>query len=503
MPKAQGQFIVKQTPEHAIFCQITGEMFKISKDKSHTIDDIAKNVNIYLTNNNYPLWSINSYIENEMHTHEYKDALILLVEYLCEFVNPEAKIGRERTKVAEDIYNIYCQHKGIDGAFSEILKVENMRKGMVYYIGWYKPELVQITNRLEIESKEYLELLNKKLSSDSSYLWQIGDTNAQIDNLYTDLKLIFDINRLLSTKQNTFTTARAALVEKLNSIKIPHSLLVEFRPDLALLMTHLQSIKDNVIVNKAETASLIANMADAFQDFYNGQFSVFSSALHRVLGSKVDEDEVNHLYNNVPPETLFKTTDDFHIVMRRELEKFRKSKKTLKMKEAWKKAAISDNPNSWSREHGIPILCLFTQNSLRAQKVFDALNGSTFLPDEQKIDEAIEFLQSKALDVLDNKLMCEQEFIQYFCGEYSYIIESSEELRSVIRSKIGPEVYDWYARIQECSNAVKSYLEGRYKQKYRLEAKKKIGDLSAAEAQKYLEELIDKDSLLGIRILKG
>ena len=37
-----------------------------------------------------------------------------------------------------------------------------------------------------IDAKEYLELLNSKLSHDSSYLWELGDTNHQIDSVQPD-----------------------------------------------------------------------------------------------------------------------------------------------------------------------------------------------------------------------------------------------------------------------------------------------------------------------------
>lgn len=93
-------------------------------------------------------------------------------------------------------YKLYQQHNAIDEVFRDILSAENMRAGMNYYIAQYKPELIQIASNLKVDAKEYLELLNSKLSNDSSYLWELGDTNRQIDNLYIDLKLIYDINRL-------------------------------------------------------------------------------------------------------------------------------------------------------------------------------------------------------------------------------------------------------------------------------------------------------------------
>ena len=153
---------------------------------------------------------IQYFIEEELYEHEYCDAMIQLTSLLCEFIKPESKIGRERSKVVEDIYRLYQQYNAIDEVYRDILSAENMRAGMNYYIAQYKPELIQIASNLSVDAKEYLELLNSKLSNDSSYLWELGDTNRQIDNLYVDLKLISDINRVLTTKQKTYAETRKA-----------------------------------------------------------------------------------------------------------------------------------------------------------------------------------------------------------------------------------------------------------------------------------------------------
>ena len=82
-------------------------------------------------------------------------------------------------------------------------------------------------------------------------------------------------------------------------------------------------------------------------------------------------------------------------------------------------------------------------------------------------------------------------------------ITSSDELRDQIRSVAGTFVYDWYAKAQNCKDVVRQFATNRYKQKFRSKAKEKVKKLSAEQAQKYLNECIDKYPLLGINILKG
>ncbi|MCC8097568.1 MAG: hypothetical protein LIO44_03220, partial [Eubacterium sp.] len=79
LPKAKAQYIVRQKPAHTSFCKITGEIFKIAKNKRNSVSDISKNLNIYLTNNIYPLWSLESYVDEEMDEHPLHDELIQLI----------------------------------------------------------------------------------------------------------------------------------------------------------------------------------------------------------------------------------------------------------------------------------------------------------------------------------------------------------------------------------------------------------------------------------------
>lgn len=502
LPKAQVQFIVKQTPEQSVFCQTTGEIFKIAKEKRNSVDDIAKNVNIYLTNNKYPLWAIKYYIQEELLDHEYRDAMVQLSDLLCEFVKPETKVGRERSKVVDDIYHIYMKYATIEDVYGNYLCSENMRTGMEYYIAEYKPELISVAGNLRIESKDYLELLNRKLSNDSSYLWELGDTNHQIDNLYIDLKLISDINRVLTTKQRSYAEARKALVEKLNIVKIPNALLEELKPSLKLIMAQFYAIKDNAQFNKSDVSSIIANASDEFVEFFNNQFDVFCKAVDRALSTTLAEDEYENLFNKVASGTLFDATDKFTTTMQHELTNYRKSKKTRKMFDAWQKATGSQNPAQWSTDHGIPVLCLFTDDILHAQKIFDTLNRTMNLPTEKDIEDAISYLQSSALKVLSDLPMCEKKFIDFFAGEYSYVISSADELRDLIREVAGAKIYDWYAKANLCKPRIKEFAKQRYQVKYCSKAKDRVKQFSAEQAQKYLNELIEKDPLLGISILK-
>lgn len=502
LPKAANQYIVRQKPSHISFCNITGEIFKIAKDKRNSISDISKNLNIYLTNNVYPLWPLSYYVDEEMDEHPLHDELIKLIDLLCEFINPEALINRDKTKIAEEINDMYLKNAGIDGVLSSIVTSDCLRNGMVLYIATNKPELAALTSKLKVDSSEYLSLLTKKLSADSSYLWQRGDIDHQIDNLYIDYRLIDAINGVLSTTQKGFAGAREGLVEKLNHIKVPDTIIVEYHSGLKQILRQFYAVKDNSVVDKYAAANLILGMTEEFLDFYNNQYDTFQKGIRFRVDSNATNEEMEYLFSNAPSGMLFKTIDEFTLTMRQALDKYRKNQKIRKMFSAWKDKTDTTSPIEWSKVNGIPALCVFQEDATIAQQVFAALNHTINLPSEDAIDRAINFVNSAKLDVLKDIETCTKAFIQYFCDEYALIVDDADALRDVLRTTAGGNVYEWYAKKAQCKTALHNMFISRYKSKYCAEAKKKVHTLTAEQAQQYLEKMIENDPLLGIRILQ-
>lgn len=501
LPKAKGQYIVKQKPAHASFCSITGEIFKIAKDKRNSISDISKNINIYLTNNVYPLWSLVFYVEEEMGEHPMKEELVRLINLLCEFVNPETLITRDKTKVAEDINDLYLNHAGIDTVLADIIP-DCLRDGMVFYIATQKPELAMITSKLKVNSNEYLSLLTKKLSSDSSYLWQKGDIDRQIENLYIDFRLIDAINGVLAAPQKWYHDAREGLLDKFNFIKLPDTILMEEHRNLKPIVQQFYAIRNNSVADKSAAADLIFGMTNEFLAFFNSQFETFARVIKAKVDAKVNAEEMDYLYNNVTSGTLFKKVDEFILSMSQALDRFRKGQKTRKLFELWRSATNTESPTEWSKVNGIPILCMFTENITRAQQVFGALNRTLNLPSEDKIDEAISFIESNHMDILNDLNTCNEKFVAYFCDEYSYVIGEPDVLRDALRKIVGNDVYEWYSKKPQCMATLREIATNRYKLKYQAKAKEKIHTLTAEQAQKYLEQLVENNPLLGIRILQ-
>lgn len=500
--KANGQFIVKQKPEHIEFCRITGNVFKIAKDKQNSIQDVAKNINVFLRNNDYSLWSLEHYISNELGDEETREKCVRAIQLYCELISPNKMAGRDITKIAEDLYDLYKQNAGIDSKLEEIVCVENMKIGMEYYIATYKPELIQVIKRLGVQSQDLLTALNKKLSADSSYLWDIGDTNHQIDNLFEDYTLIDVLNGILAKKQLTFESALQALEKKLNIIKLPEALISEVRPDLKEILRSLYAIRDRSINNKGEIIKQISQQADAFNTFFTNQLEVFSASLRKHIG-EISIEEISYLFDQVESKSLFKMPDEFLIKITSKLKAFRKDKKINQIYQFWEDITGFVSPAEWSQKKKIPILCLYEDSYEIARQTFGLLNRTRNALSEAEIDEAIAFISGDTIKILNDPEQCDQTFKAFFCGDYAYIIDDIMELKNAFVSALGDDAYSWINNRTATAECVKKLAENKYKNAYKQKVIDKIRNLSPDQVQKLLVELIEDKPLVGINILKA
>lgn len=501
LPKAKNQFIVKQKPEHIEFCRISGTVFKIAKDKQNSIQDIAKNISVFLKNNEYPLWSLEHYVIDELDNGEMSEAIISAIKLYCELVSTNKMAGRDSTKVAEEMYMLYKQNAGLDSKLEELVRVENMKRGMAYYIASYNPDLITITRQLGISEQSLLMELNCNISADSSYLWDIGDTNQQIDNLLDEYLLIQSTNSVLSEKKSNIADAVEALTKKLNLIRIPDAMIQEENPPLGAVLKYLYSIKNNTVINKQQAAQLLEAGAASFNEFFVNQYEVFTTALKKRLHN-VSVDELTYLFENVEAKALFDMPDEYIIKVNAKLKSYRKNKKINQLLKVWQDATGTISPDEWSKRHRICILMLFENEVEQATHTFELINGKRIAQAEEEINAAISFVNTSVLPVITELENCNKQFIIASAGDYAYVIENATEYKSYLVEKLGSDAFKWAYNRKSLKAFVEEYANRKYNDIYKPKVVEKIKDLAPDEVQKLLVVLIEGKTLVGINILK-
>lgn len=504
LPKANNQFIVKQTPEQIEFCLISGEIFRLPQHKRNSVDDVGKNISIFLSDNGYPLWSLKSFFENQPTFNVDKQVVYRAIDLFCEFVSTSKIIGRDRMIIQNDLYDLFKKNPSLRNFLIENVRIENMKKGMIDYVNTYKPEIKDVTDRLYIKPQEMLTSLLEKLSPDASYLWEIGDTNQQIDNLFIDYKLIDSINKTLSDKRNTFNDARRAIDQKMGLIKLPEPLILKELPQLKPILGVIQNIRNNDIYDKPHCILILDDLAEEFVNFFNNQIKVFSLAIQKGITTALTNDEIEELFSHADDNAYYLTTDKFIIQLNTRLGEYRKNKKINQLRQAWKTKTGTQSPEEWSKKNLIPIICLFQANNNEALVTFNLINQKTNIySDEGIIENAISFVNSSAFEILNDLETCNHEFLRIFARDYDYVIDEIDDLKQSIAINVGNDVDSWMNHNRGAvDKLIEQYAKKQYETKYRQKVKEKIKELSPEKAQKYLNDLIWDKPLVGISILK-
>ena len=327
--------------------------------------------------------------------------------------------------------------------------------------------------------------------------------NRQIDNLFDELRLIESINLVISTPQKKLSEACRYLNDRLNRIRIPRAIVEEFQPELKDLLQTFSALRSNTEKNFAQAVEQINQSAHMFTDFFENQVEFFDKALKKHVDDAIDSKLIEKLYNDATTGIFFKTRDDFFLQMKLRLQKFRQDEKNNKFFATWHEVTGTASPADWSNQNEIPIRCMFQDCLDEAQSYFSALNKKSRLTNEMELDEAIKFIRSDKISRLDDKEACDRIFVNYFCGEDYSIVVDADNLREILRQCLGSDVYSWSSEKRNCKQQIEAFADKNYREKFLSAVREKIHELSAEEAQKYLEELIDKDTLLGIRVLKN
>lgn len=498
--KANNQFIVRQKAEHAEVCRITGDLFKIPKDRQNTITDTIKNINLFLRNNEYPLWCLIPYIETEWEDSPIIGEAIKAINLYCELIMPNKKVGRDSTVVAEELYRLFKTTPMLQEELGKIITTERMRTGMDYYIAAYKPELLKTTNNLGVNSSKYLTALNSKLSLDSSYLWEKGDIEHQIDNLYEDYHFIECLNLILTEKVCDFASARMAVDTKLRIIKMPLHLIKEEKGELSDLLDVLLSVRKNEILDKSAAIIILETKFELFNEFFNNQIDVFATIMRKHVDLQATDDEIKKLFAEVPSNIVDKPTDEFRLSMIAELKTIRRNKKLNQLKDAWSTKTKTKNAKELSLRLKFPILLAFGNDIELASEAFDIINGNRPIRD-QTIDMLIAFVKGDKLDILNDTDCLNEIFKDFYLGQYKYIVPDLTELKVEI-SKEYPDVYDWHNKSQQIRIRAEQFATDLYKKQVVSKVKQRIGTLKQETISQYLNELIENNPLVGIAILK-
>ena len=505
LKNADNLYIVRMTEEHELFCKYSGEIFKLSSDKQNSIQDVMKGIKAALPNTDFPLWALKSYIRKHDDLGLAAD-IIPVIDLYCDFISHNKQPGRDETRIAEEIVRAFKKDVTIKDYLKNVFNGNNLKAGMDYYISNYKPEIIFLTDRLGSD-KEYIGEIKNKLVADSSWLWEKGDIDNRIEEVYLDYRLVDDVNRILFQPVSRLDDAANAVKKRISAIKMPYEFFKGSCPELNKLFIDLINIYKTSSfkeINKKVFLAELEDKADLFNNFYSKQQQVFRARINALIGIELSDEEINYLYSQAESNTILKPVEDYEQALKQMLASFQKNKKYNALLEKWKSVSNTKSPAEWSLNKKIPILYLFTNEMQEAKQVFDLINADRATVSDDKIDKAIAFLNTnKNISLLNDIDKCNKIFKDYVSGEYYLLMPDVEEIKNLLSKRLDNNVYDWTLRKDTIDDIVRETATEKYNAIYYNEVFIKIDNMPSEQAKNYLKNLIKNEPLVGIKILKS
>jgi len=504
LKNADNLYIVKMTEEHELFCKYSGEIFRLSSDRQNSIQDVMKSIKVVLPNTDFPLWALKYYIQRHDDLGLAAET-IPIIDLYCKFISINKEPGQDETKIAEEIIRLFKKDAGIKEYLKSMFSGNNLKTGMDYYILDYEPQLVSLADRLGA-GKEYIGEIKNKLAADSSWLWEKGDIDNQIEEVYLDYRLVDKANKILLQPVLRLDDAANGIRNKISAIKMPYEFFKRSYSELSKLFDNLINIYNTGSfkeINKKAFLDELEAKSEGFNSFYSKQQQVFKAGM-KLVGIELSDEEADYLYLQSESKAILKSLEDYTQTLQQKLAGYRKNKKYNELLEKWKNVSNTKSPAEWSINNKIPILCLFTDEVQGASQVFDIINTGKATTNDDKIEEAIAFLNTnKTVGLLNDIDGCNVVFKSYVSGEYDLLVSDVEEIKNLLLKRLGNNVYEWFIQKNSIDAIIKETATERYNTTYYNEVFNKIDKLPPEQAKKYLKDLIKNEPLVGIKIMKS
>lgn len=498
--------ISRITREHQEFCKEVSSVFGIEGDVPRSI---RQSLRYRLNEIKYPIWTLKYYVS---HVARYnvernlRSALLKLLDKLCEFTLSDDK--DDILALVDDMVRLLRYYPMVAVCFEELGDVSAFKDGMEFYLKEKNANIVQLASNVNVSIAELIDRIRGMMAHDASWLWEEEKLDSQIRVLENEFKLINALSGFTGSLKSNLNDLIVDVKKWLSKFKLPLEAIAGCLDGDAVQafnsLYRLAYSNDYDSRNMGELASLIVEHGQYIKHRLSDPYSVFREYLMNQKGIDITEDGFRELYNRLPQESC-SDEEEFMRQVNGIIGEMEIIRLMGKLEDLWQSISGSVSPRQWSQETNIPILCLPGMENaglVRALEIINERNEHGI----HAIEGAIAALENSedVLSVLANRSAAEREFIEAVAGEYSYLVFNGvgkESFVAALIEQFGTDVYSWGKVKSEIQKFTRKYLTDYYEQEIYEEVLEKINVLSAESAKDYLKELIEKEPLVGIRIL--
>lgn len=499
--KYRDQYIVKLTEEEKAFNETSASAFGIPLNQCTNVEQTRDRIRNEMKKYAFPLWCA-KYALAEAVAAGREAAVSALIDLYMELAN-----GENDQDTANRIGKLCLATPALAEDLKKVCNSEMCTKGMTAYLstfdGGILPELAKNVG----DQGQYVTVLRKKFNADAAnWVWKKETADAKIGEVILEYRIIAKTNALLATQVSSFTTAISEWQTKCRFFRLSYAyiksrLSIELGGLMDLLAVILQagSLSE---MQKKDFFSLLESQGSAFRALYDGQKEMFLTSCEFYL-RKYDftAEEIDEIYHKLPTSVFLLEGKAYIAKIEELLADYNAGRSSAKLKAFWKEKTETDSPLAWSRKYKMPLLCMVGEADADAARVaFTAVN-------QKKVDAAT---AEAALDILSHADIFgamkdddarDEAFRRLVIGDYAVILTDITEVKAYLESALSGEPYNWLEnpylkkRLEELAND--KYMRGGADP-----VLDKIEKMDAAEAKRYLKQLVKENLKVGMEIIR-
>ncbi|MCD7775622.1 MAG: hypothetical protein LUH40_08585 [Clostridiales bacterium] len=499
------KYIVAFTPEEKAFNEAASTAFGIPLKMCTNVTNTRELIRSKMKDLSFPIWTLKSVLNSEALRTD-KSVLEKMIDYFVGIANSSNLDGTKTDNdIAMEIGKMSIKYPEASWDLKSLFNREKCTEGMIAYLKMFDGgELISLAETIS-DGGKYINEVRKKFDADAAnWVWSRETAQQKIREVILEYQIIAESNKI-SSKCITYEETIREWRDKCQYIRISYDAGKNYFDDIGIgaFLRMLYSLKKSGTLSESQKENflqLLRMNGEDFRNFYNNQAEMFKKICSYYLDD-LSEENIQNVLKSIPHGSFMYEKSEYLSMVEKHVQEYRNSLKSAGLKKLWRERTHSDSPKAWSEQHKMPITCLVPDNELiKAKAAFRAVNLKS--PDSDSVDKAMEYFESaEFFALLDNEDALDKAFSKRLIKNYAVILTDIQEVKDYLDRRISAEPYEWLG-LPEVENRLREMAEAKYNREGCKTALEKIDKMDAADAKRYLKDLIQDNMVVGLEIIK-